>query len=107
MIRTLIFAVLIAATGPAFSQGLPKHYPAEGFSRSGLVDAIYVDERRIVINDIPYVYSESVVVHSMSSNRASLNRVRSGVRVAYKMGSGRVIVEIWLLPPNYKDSRRR
>ena len=108
MKKTLIIALAILFTIPVYSQHLPKHYPAEGFQRTGLVDAVYASEYRIVINDIPYQYSKAVVVHSMSSSyRASFSRVRSGVRVAYKMGSSREIVELWLLPANYSDSPGR
>ncbi len=107
MIKTFIVALAIAFASPAFSQSLPNYYPAEGFQRTGLVDAVYADEYKIVINDIPYQYSSSVVVHSMSSYRASFTRIRSGVRVAYKMGRNHEIVELWLLPANYSDSRRR
>jgi len=107
MKKILIVFVAILFASPAFSQSLPKHYPAEGFQRTGLVDAVYAPEYRIVINDIQFHYSKAVVVHSMSSYRASFSRVRSGMRVAYKMGSNNEIVELWLLPANYTDSRRR
>lgn len=107
MKKILIIALALVFASPALSQNLPKHYPAEGFQRSGVVDAVYPEEFRIVINDIPFYYSSAVVVHSMSSYRASFSRVRSGVIVAYKMGSNREIVELWLLPPNYSDSRKR
>lgn len=107
MKKTLIVALAIIFLSTAYSQDFPKYYPAEGFQRTGLVDAVYADELRIVINDISYQYSSSVVVHSMTSYRASFSRIRSGVRVAYKMGSHREIVELWLLPDNYSDSRKR
>jgi hypothetical protein len=107
MKKILILALAILFASPAFSQKLPKHYPAEGFQRTGLVDAVYASEYRIVINDIQFHYSKAIVVHSMSSYRASFSRVRSGMRVAYKMGSNNEIVELWLLPATYTDSRRR
>ncbi len=102
----LLITSLVLATS-AFAQGLPKHYPSEGFQRTGVVHAVYPDELRIVINDIPYAYSKAVVVRSLSSNRASFTRVRPGMKVAYKMGSDQRIIEMWLLPPNYSDARRR
>ncbi len=104
----IIIALAVMLASPAFSQDLPDHYPTEGFQRTGLVDAIYIDESRIVIGDIPYQYSSTVIVHSMSSTyRASISRVRSGVRVAYKMGRNFEIIELWLLPVNYSDARHR
>jgi len=107
MKKILIVALAIVLAGPAIAQKLPKHYLAEDFQRSGVVDAVYADELRIVINDMLFYYSSNVVVHSMSSERASFSRVRSGVIVGYKVGSNREIVELWLLPPNYTDSRKR
>lgn len=105
--RTFIVALLLALASPVVAQGLPSYYPSEGFQRTGLVDGIYADENRIVINDIPYQYSTSVVVHSLSSYRAPLSRVTTGTRVGYKMTREGVIIELWLLPDNYKRAGRR
>lgn len=102
MIKTLIIALLLVLASPAFAQDSPN-----GFQRSGLVDAIYAEEGRIVINDIPYPFSQNVVVHSTSSYRVPFSQVREGARVGYKMGSGGEIVELWLLPANYSDRRER
>ena len=107
MIKTLIIALLLVLASPAFAQDSPKNHPIEGFQRSGLVDAIYAEEGRIVINDIPYPFSQNVVVHSTSSYRVPFSQVREGARVGYKMGSGGEIVELWLLPANYSDRRER
>lgn len=107
MIKKIVAIVAITIAGSAYAQSLPTYYPADGFRRTGLVDAIYVDENRIVISDTQYQYSSAVVVHSMSSYRVAFGRVRPGVRVAYKMGNGNKIVELWLLPINYEKSRSR
>ncbi len=107
MKRILLVITSILLASGVYAQSLPKHYPSEGFQRTGVVDAVYPDELRIVINDMPFVYSKAVIVRSLSSNRASLTRVRPGVKVAYKMGSDQRITEMWLLPPNYSDARRR
>ncbi len=107
MIKKIVAIVAISIASFAYAQNLPNYYPAEGFQRTGLVDAVYPDESRIVINDTQYHYSGSVVVHSLSSYRVSFSRVHSGVRVAYKMGSDNKIVELWLLPLNYSETRTR
>lgn len=107
MFRTLFAIVTLVIAASAFGQGLPSHYPAEGFNRTGVVHAIYYDESRIVINDVPYLYSSAIIVHSLSSRRAPFSRVRTGTKVAYKLGSDRKIIEMWLLPPNYSDVRGR
>lgn len=107
LIKTLIIATLLVLASPAFPQGMPKHYPNEGFQRTGLVDAIYVEDSTIVINDQPFRFSQNVVVHSMTSNRVPFTHVRLGVRVGYKMASSGEIVELWLLPDNYSERRQR
>ena len=102
--KIVILAMLFAAT-PLLAQGFPSYYPAEGFQRTGLVDAIYVDENSIVVNDMQLELSTSVVVHSLTAYRVSVSQVRSGARIAYKSGSDGTIVEIWLLPASYRDAR--
>ena len=107
MFRTLIIALILLLAGPAFSEDLPKYFPKEGFQRTGLVDAIYVENSTIVINDQPFRFSQNVVVHSINSYRVPFTHVRTGVRVGYKMTNGGEIIELWLLPENYSDRRRR
>lgn len=107
MIRMLIITSILTLAGPAFAQDLPKYYPTEGFQRTGLVDAIYVEDSTIVINDQPFRFSQNVVVHSMNSYRVPFNYVREGSRVGYKMTNGGEIIELWLLPENYRDRRQR
>lgn len=106
MIRVLVVTMVLAFSASALPQSFPNYYPAEGFQQSGTVHAVYADEHRIVINDIPFQYSDAVVVHSMSSYRASFSRVRAGVKIAYKTNSSRQIIELWLLPPNYSEARQ-
>lgn len=101
MILTFIFAA------PLWAQSLPNYYPPEGFQRTGLVDAIYVDENSIVVNDMQLELSTSVVVHSLTSYRVSVSQVRSGARIGYKAGADGRVVEIWLLPKDYRDARGR
>jgi hypothetical protein len=107
MFRTLIVTLVLVLASPAFAQDLPKHYPKEGFQRTGLVDAIYVEDSTMVINDIPFRFSQNVVVHSMTSYRVPFTQVREGVRVGYKMANSGEIIELWLLPDNYSDRRQR
>jgi hypothetical protein len=107
MIKTLIVTLILAVAGPAFSQELPKHYPREGFQRTGLVDAIYVEDSTIVINDQPFRFSQNVVVHSLTSYRVPFTHVREGIRVGYKMANSGEIIELWMLPDNYSDRRQR
>ena len=100
-----ILVVTFVLTSTAFAQKLPSYYPAEGFQHTGRVDAVYIQEERVVIDDISYQVSNSVVVHSLSSFSVSRARVRQGVLVAFKMGGGRVIEEFWLLPGSYGTSK--
>lgn len=107
MIKKIVAVVAIIIASSAYAQDFPKYYPAEGFRRTGNVDAVYTDESKIVINDTLYYYSGSVVVHSPSSYRVSFGRIKNGVRVAYKLGSDNKIIELWLLPANYSETRSR
>jgi len=102
---SLILVVAFAFMSTAIAAKLPSYYPSAGFQRIGIVDAVYPDEGRIIIGDISYQMSSSVVVHSLSSYRDSLSRVRKGANVGFKMGSGRVISEFWLLPGNYDSAK--
>lgn len=109
MKKTLLLSLMIAfmMTGTAIAANLPDYYPAKGFPNTGRVDAVYADEGRIVIGDISYQMSSSVVVHSLSSNNDSIARIRQGVLVGFKTSRGQVIEEFWLLPSNYKSRARR
>ena len=103
----LILVIAYALTSTAIAATLPSYYPAEGFQRTGRVDAVHIEERRIIIGDISYQVSKSVIVHSLTSYRSSMARVRQGAHVAFRMGKGRVIEEFWLLPKDYDASKQR
>jgi len=109
MKKTLLLSLVIAYAfaSTAIAVTLPGYYPAEGFQRTGKVDAVYADEGRIVIGDISYQISDSVIVRSLSSKNDSLLRVRKGRLVGFRTSGGRVIEEVWLLPGNYKSRARR
>ncbi len=101
MIRMLIVVLALLVAFPAFSQDSS----GKDFQRTGTVDAIYATEGRIVIGDIPYPFSPNVIVHSTNSYRLPFSRVRTGVKVGFKMSSAGEITELWLLPKNYSDRR--
>lgn len=99
-----ILLMTIALAGTVYAQRLPSHYP-ESFQRTGTVDDARDDV--VVINDVPYTLSDSVVVHSLSASNVSVARVRRGAQIGYRTGQNRQIVEIWLLPSNYDHSKSR
>lgn len=105
LLLIIVFGCAIAST--AIAATLPNYYPTNGFQHTGRIDAVYVDEGRIVIGDISYKLSSSVVVHSLSSKYASFTRIRHGAYVAFRLGNSQVIEEFWLLPGNYDSSNRR
>lgn len=100
MTSILLLAVALCAT--AYAQRLPNYYP-DSFQRVGTVDDLR--DGAIVINDMLFGVSDSVVVHSMSSYRDSLSKIRRGTRIAYRLGGEREVVEIWLLPDDYEGGR--
>jgi len=104
---TLFLMIMLPLACPALADGLPSHYPDEGFSRTGRVDAVYTIEGRVVINDLPYQVSKSAIVHSLTAERVSIARIRKGVHVAFRLNGNRVIDEFWLLPANYSPTGRR
>ena len=102
-----VLAIACVFTSTAIAAGLPSYYPEKGFQNTGRVDAVYADDNRIVIGDIAYQMSKSVVVRSLSSKNDSLARVRQGAHVGFRLGKSQLIEEFWLLPGNYKAPRRR
>lgn len=103
----LVLAIAFVLTGTAIAADFPSYYPDKGFQNTGRVDAVYAQDNRIVIGDISYRMSTSVVVRSLSSKNDSLARVRAGANVGFRLGRGQLIEEFWMLPGNYKAPRRR
>ena len=108
ILRLTALTAALALAGTAMAQDLPDYYPENGFQRTGSIDSVQFEAQRIVIDDIAYTISSSVVVHSPRSYSVPATKLRIGARVGYKLASGgRVIAEIWLLPGRYPDDRRR
>ena len=104
----LVLAIACAAMSTAIAADFPSYYPENGFQKMGRVDAVYAEDNRIIIGDISYKMSTSVVVRSLSSKNDALARVRPGAHVGFRLGKrGRLIEEFWLLPSNYQAPRRR
>ena len=101
---TSILGLLLAATAAAGD--LPDYYPADELRRAGQIDAVYFEENRVVIDDVPYLVADNVIVHSPSSYTVAKSRLRPGTRVAFKVGGNRAITTFWILPRNYDDGRR-
>lgn len=103
---SLAFVIAFAFMSTAIAATLPSYYQSERFQHTGIVDAVYAEEGRVIIDDTSYPMSSSAIVHSLSSYKDSFSRIRKGARVAYRMRDG-VISEFWLLPMNHKEKRRR
>jgi hypothetical protein len=102
-----VLAIAFVLTSTAIAADFPSYYPEKGFQNTGHVDAVYAEDNRIVIGDISYRMSTSVVVRSFSSRNDSLARVRPGAHVGFRLGRGQLIEEFWMLPGNYRAPRRR
>lgn len=87
--------------GTALAQDFPSYYPADGFERVGVIDAVYLEEQRIVVGDVPYVLSDDLIVHSPQSYNASRAHLRPGRVIGFEPNGGEVLTRIWLLPDNY------
>ena len=108
-LRIIAAVLAISLAGAAAAQGLPDYYPKQGFQRTGILDAMYPNAQRIVIDDLGYNYSSNLVVHSPRSYSVPLSQLKPGTRIAFKTlnNRGRMITVIWLLPDDYKDGSRR
>lgn len=104
ILSSLLVTCVLVTT--AFAQNLPSYYTEDGFQRTGRIDAVRLEERVVIINDIEFTLSESIVVHSLSNEKDSIGRLTSGKIVGYRLGSNAEIAEIWLLPSYYDRSRR-
>lgn len=102
-----VLAIALVFMGTAIAADFPSYYPKKGFQNTGRVDAVYAEESRIVIDDVSYQVSASVIVRSLSSRSDSILRVRPGAHVGFRVSRGDSIEEFWLLPGNYKAPRRR
>jgi hypothetical protein len=105
---TVVLLVALLLGQPSLAQQFPSYYPESGFQRVGMLDGVQIERRVVVLNDIPYALANSAVVHTTSSFSIPISELRVGSKIGYKMSkSGRVIMEIWLLPRNYESPRRR
>ena len=102
---TVLGMLLIASIASA--QVLPSYYPDEGFSRTGRVDAILVEEQRIIVNDIPYQLASNLVVHAPNSYSVPLASLRLGATIGFRTAGSRQVAEIWILPRDYEPRRGR
>ena len=103
--RILFLTIMLATT--AFGRDLPAYYPEGEMRRAGEIDAVYMEDGRIVIDDISYPVSDDAIVHAPNAYSVSKNRLRPGTRVAFRVGQGGEISNFWLLPRNYDARNRR
>ncbi len=108
--QLVIAAVAILLAGTVAAQNLPRYYQDADFQRTGRIDSIQIEAQRLVIDDVPYTFSSSLVVHSPRAYSVPISNLKVGSTVGYKLlnARGRLIGEIWLLPDDYdKRTRRR
>lgn len=92
------------------SAQLPSYYPQEGFKRVGNIDAVDINNHRVIINDSLFMLSDETALHSLSKKNDSLHRLSKGAKVGIeyeKTGQYKVIKTIWLLPINYQPTDGR
>lgn len=104
----LIAAILtsIMLIGTAVADGLPGYY-SKGMQRTGSLDGIDHQKQTIVIDDVRYLMSSNLIVHSPDSFSIPATRLRVNSKVGYKLSNnGRLIMELWVLPKGYKERGR-
>ncbi len=95
LILLMLFSLSISASG------LPDYYPEKLNHMQGNIDDIDIRTGRIIINDIPWKLSMNVKVHSMSTEFSSVQTLKKGTYLAFKVDTinGKSeIAEIWILP---------
>ncbi len=106
-IAILIASAALLASSIAMAE-FPNYYPKDGFPRVGTLDSVQLGRQVVVINDVPYSLSNNVIIHSLRSYSVPTSQLRIGSQVGYKMAAGgRLVTEIWLLPDDYENPRRR
>ena len=73
--------------------------------RTGTIDELDLGANRMVIDDMEFQVSESLVVRATNGSTASTARLRTGISVEYRQAGERLIVELWLLPITYAAGR--
>lgn len=104
----LITAILatIMMVGTAFADDLPSYY-SKGMQRTGSLDGIDHQRQMIVIDDVRYIMSSNLIVHSPNAYSIPATQLRLNSKVGYKLSSnGRLIMELWVLPRGYKERGR-
>ncbi|MEO1204540.1 MAG: hypothetical protein AAFX10_17685 [Pseudomonadota bacterium] len=106
-ILSAIFLGSLLVSAAADARDMPDYYSESEEHETGRIDDVRLQEHSVVINDVQYTLSDDVVVHSLESYSVSRARLRPGIYIAYKLGSGRRITNVWLLPASYDPNRRR
>jgi hypothetical protein len=92
--------------GCAFVAGMTCAQDAgSDIRRAGTIDELDLGANRIVIDDMEFQVSESLVVRATNGSTASTARLRTGISVEYRQAGERLIVELWLLPITYAARR--
>lgn len=103
----LAIALGLAFTATIAATSFPDYYPPGGFHGTGLVDDVQLEQRRIVVDDVPYLLADNLIVHSMSAYSVPVTQLRRGLMIGYATSQGGRITRIWLLPADYDRSRGR
>jgi hypothetical protein len=110
--RSRIFAglLLIGSAAGAAAADLPSYYP-KSFEKIGTINSrSSASSKTIVINDSSFGVARAVQVHTLVTRNASLAVLKSGQLAGFSVvGGGPAtkgeVVEIWTLPPGFKNPR--
>lgn len=106
--RTILGALCaMVVTTASIAAEFPSYYPQNGLQATGRINALHLEENRIVIDDVSYQMTDSPIVHALNAYSVSFGRIRPGVMVAFLPKQGNVISEFWLLPLDYDPRERR
>lgn len=102
-----VVVVVLALANVAYASDRTRVPEGADYQRTGRVDAVYLEENRIVIDDIPYGLADILRIRAGGSKAVSRGKLRSGMTIGFKLNRGRQITEIWLLANNAERRGRR
>lgn len=100
-LNILLIVGILLQLNIAVAASLPKHYPAS-FFHTGAIDDLHLNEQLIIIGDLSFRASSSLVVNRLNSNKAAtISSLRKGMNVGVVGANDESLFEIWELPNDY------
>jgi len=93
MLKLIISIVLAIASLQTSATELP-------YSKAGIIDAIYAEDNRVIINDRSYPIAPYVIVYQDGNKFIGLNNLQTGQAIGFNTavkGNDSQVLEAWIL----------